>query len=80
MPYVIHFAGNKNIFRDIVADEFEIRVAREVLDIGDIPSDEIVDGYDAMSLFKQAITEVGAEKARPTGDDACWFKGCIGHR
>ena len=75
MPNVIHFARNKDVFRDIVADEFEVRVPREMLDIGDIPSDEIIDGDDAMSLFEQAVDQVGAEKSRPTGDDACWFKG-----
>ena len=63
MPNVIHFAWNKNIFRDIVADEFEVGVAREMLDIRDIPSDEIVDSDDAMSLFEQAIAQVGTEKS-----------------
>jgi hypothetical protein len=41
-----------------------------MLDVRDIASDEAVDRNDAMTLCKQTVGEVGAQKARTACDDA----------
>ena len=65
----VHRAGKIDVLRDIVVDELEFRIAREVGDIVGVARDEIVDGDDAMALGKEAVGEMRAEKSGAAGDN-----------
>jgi hypothetical protein len=54
---------------DIVLERLEVRVASKVGDIASRAGDEIVDAKDLPAVGEQPLTEVGAEKARASGDD-----------
>ena len=69
MPDVIHRAVEENKFRDVLLDEFEIRVAAEVRDVVHAAGDKIVNADDLVAAREQQVGEVRAEKAGGAGDD-----------
>ena len=50
-------------------DEPEILVAGEVLDVGWVAGDEIIDRDDPVPFRQQPIGQMRAEKTRAAGDD-----------
>jgi hypothetical protein len=70
MPDIIDLTRDVDEVGDIVTDEFVALIPGEMLDIRHIASDEAVDCDDAMALGKQAVCEVGAQKASTACDDA----------
>ncbi len=75
MENVIHLVRDEHILRHVVLDEPVILVAGEMLDVGEIAGDEIVDGDHAMAFRQEPVGEVRAEKTAPpvtTETIACW--------
>ena len=59
--------GQENEIGHVVSDEAIIFVARQMSDVGNIPSDQIVDRDNTMPLRQQAISQMGSQKAGTTG-------------
>jgi hypothetical protein len=53
----------------VVLERPEVGVAAKVGDIAGRAGDEVVDAEDLPAVGEQPLTEVGAEKARASGDD-----------
>ena len=69
MPDEIHRAFEKNKFRHVLLDEFEIWIAAEVRDVVHAAGDKIVNADDFVVAREQQIGQVRAEKAGGAGDD-----------
>ena len=65
----VHVVGEKDEIRDVVLDEAEAFVAREMREVGDVARDEIVYTDDAVALGEKAVGEMRAEESGGTGDD-----------
>src|SRR6266404_859892 len=79
MPNVIDRTLEKNEFRDVLLNKFEIRVAAQVRDVIDGASDEVVDADDLVPAREQQVGQVGAEKPGGASDDTDGsgsFGGC----
>ena len=48
---------------DVVAQEFEARMADEMLDVALLAGEEIIDADDLMADLEQAVAQMRAEKA-----------------
>lgn len=59
----VHLARHENIIGDIAFVEGEFFIAGQMGDIIFAPGDEVVHADDFMSLRKQSVAEVRAEKA-----------------
>jgi hypothetical protein len=58
---------------DIVLERFEVAVGAKVGDIAGCPGDEVVDAEDLPAIGEEPLAEVGAQEARPSGDErAAW--------
>ena len=69
MKDVIHFVRQENVVGDVLLDEPVILVARRVLDVREVPGDEIVDRDDAMPFREQAVRQMRAKKTGAAGND-----------
>ena len=56
-------------YRHIVLEEGERILAEEVVDIGHVASEEIVDANDPVRLGEETITKMRPQKTGATGDD-----------
>ena len=65
----VHVVGEVDEIRDVVLDEAEAFVAREMREVGDVARDEIVYADDAVALGEKAVGEMRAEESGGTGDD-----------
>ena len=61
--------GQEDKIGNVVPDEVIIFVPSQMADVCNIPSDQIVDRNDAMTLGQQAIGEMRSEKSGATGHD-----------
>jgi hypothetical protein len=52
----------------VVADQLKAGIADQVLDVGFATGEEVVEAYDFVALFDEAITEVGTEESGSAGD------------
>ena len=69
MPDVIDRAVEKQILRDILLDEFVVRVAGQVRDVVDRSRDKIINSNHAMAARQQQVGEVRAKKSRASRHD-----------
>ena len=58
-----------DVLRDVVVDEAELPVAREVRDVAHVARDEVVEADDLVALGEEAVGEVAAEEAGGSRDD-----------
>ena len=80
MKDVIDLIGDEEILRHILFDEPVVLVPGEMLDVGEVAGDEIVDRDDAMPFREQAIGQMGTEKSGAAGDNGDGlFGGARGH-
>ena len=70
--------GQENEIGNVVPDEAIIFVAGQMADVGNIPSDQIVNCDDAVAFRQQAIGQMRSEKSSATGDDGNGLGRC-GH-
>ena len=54
--------------RDVVADQFEVRLAQQVGDVRLLAGEEVVQADHVVAFVDQPLAEVRAEKAGPAGD------------
>ena len=69
MEDVIDLVRDEKILRDVLLDEAEILVAGEVLDVGEVSGDQVIDRDHPMAFREQAVGQVRAEKPGAAGDD-----------
>lgn len=69
MQHRVDPAGNVQILGDIAAEEVETPVVEQMRDIGRRPREVVVDAENVRAVGEQPLTDVAAEKARPTRDD-----------
>ncbi len=60
-------------------DEREAGASEEVLDVGDRPRHQVVDGDDLVASVEQPLAQVRAEEAGAAGDDDA-TAALAGHR
>ena len=70
MPDIINRFVKEDEFGHVLLNEFEVRIAAEVIDVFDRASHEVVNRDDAMPALKEEVDEMGAEKSRAAGNDA----------
>ena len=63
----------------VVADELEVRATDEMLDVGFLTREEVVEADHLVALLDQTVAEMGAEKAGTAGDEdplehRIWFQ------
>src|SRR5205807_1791698 len=66
----VDVAGHVHVVGDVVLDEGEPVHAEELVHVGDVPRDEVVDGDDLVAAGQQGATQMRPEEAGPTGDDS----------
>ena len=54
---------------DVVLDEPEALVARQVRDVVGVAGDEVVHADDRVALREEAVAKMRAEEPRPAGDE-----------
>ena len=59
---------------DVVADQFEVLVVKEMLDIAARAGEEIVDADNVRAVRQQALAEMRTEKAGAAGDQYAFFE------
>ena len=69
MENVIDLVRDEDVARDVVLDEPEILVAREMRDVRRVPRDEVIDRDDPMPFGEQPIRQMRSQKPRPARDD-----------
>jgi hypothetical protein len=80
MEYVIEFfVRQENEIGNVVLDEMEILVAREVANVRGVARDQVVDRDDAMAFRQQPIDQVRTQKTRATSDDGNGIRFFLGH-
>jgi hypothetical protein len=65
----MHGAFNFQRPRNVVFQELESRVIQQMLDIGAVPRDKIVNPQDFLALVNQAVAKVRSNEPGGTGDD-----------
>ena len=73
------FFRQKNEIGNIMLDEPEILVPREMSNIRGVPRDQIIDGNDAMTFRQKSIHQMRAEKTRAASDDRNRLGTFCGH-
>src|SRR6266403_1009819 len=73
------FFRQKNEIRDVMFDETEILVARQMANIRGVTGDQIVKGNNAMTFRQKSIHQMRAEKTRPASDDGNRLGTFCGH-
>ena len=73
MPHIMHVAGQEDVVGDIMANEAKVGIPGQVLDVGHVAGDQVVNGNDAVAFSEEPVAEVGAEKPRAAGHDARWL-------
>ncbi len=63
---LVHFQKDRQ--GNVVADQFEIRPAQQVSDIGLLAGEEIIHADDVVSLVDQPLAQMRPQKAGPAGD------------
>src|SRR5437016_7586277 len=73
------FFRQKNEIRNVMFDETEILVAREMGNVRGVTGDQIVNGNNAMTFRQKSIHQMRAEKTRPASDDGNRLGTFCGH-
>ena len=63
------FFRQENEIGNVVFHESIILVAREMLDVREVPGHEIIDRDDLVTFAEQAVGQMRSEKASATGDN-----------
>ena len=80
MKNVIEFLfGQENEIGNVMLDESEVLVAREMADVRWVAGDQIVDRDDAMTLGEKTIGQMRSQKTGATGDNRDGFLCATGH-
>ncbi len=61
---------------DVLLEEAEAALAREMAEVGEVAGAEVVDADDRVPCGEQRVTEVGAEKAGGSGDKNVFETSC----
>ena len=69
MHHGVDGARDPDVLAHVVLDEREAALAEQLLDVGDGPGDQVVDGDHLVAPRQQRPAQVGAEEPGAAGDD-----------
>jgi hypothetical protein len=58
-----------DVQRDILTNEFIMRVVLKVANVGFFACDEVIQANDLMTFIKKSFCQVGSEESRATGKE-----------
>ena len=73
MQDVVHGSVDVDVVGDIVLDELEVGIPRQVRDVGDVAREQVVDADDRVAALQQRLGQVGTDEAGCAGDDDSLF-------
>jgi hypothetical protein len=73
VQHEVHPAVDVDVVGDVVLDELEVRMARQVRDVGDVAGEQVVDADDGIAAIEQRLGQVRPDEAGSAGDDDTRF-------
>jgi len=63
VQHEVHRAVDVDVVGDVVLDELEIRVARQMRDVADVAGEQVVDADDGIPAIEQRLGQVRSDEA-----------------
>ena len=70
----MHVARHMHIVCDVVVVKFKIRTGEQMLDIFDVPGQEVIHSDNVVPLRQHAIAEVGSDESGSAGNEDSLFQ------